>query len=142
MMKLDNFDVRFEKAKVLTIGDAMLDRYWHGDTNRVSAEAPIPVVDIEDVEERLGGAANVALNISALGAQSSLMGVVGDDESGQIIKTKLASAGIVDHLITLSECQTSTKFRIVSRKQQLARADFERIMDIDADVFKHLFTEN
>ncbi|MFT6751392.1 MAG: D-beta-D-heptose 7-phosphate kinase/D-beta-D-heptose 1-phosphate adenosyltransferase [Candidatus Azotimanducaceae bacterium] len=141
-MKLENFNVRFEKAKVLTIGDAMLDRYWHGDTDRVSAEAPIPVVDIEDVEERLGGAANVALNISALGAQSSLMGIVGEDESGQIIKTKLASAGIVDHLITLSECQTSTKFRIISRKQQLARADFERIMDIDAEVFTHLLREN
>lgn len=117
------------------MGDAMLDRYWHGDTDRISSEAPIPVVDIEEVEDRLGGAANVALNISALGAKSSLMGVIGKDESGSIIKAKLGTAGIGDFLVELPESQTSTKFRIVSRKQQLARADFERIIAIDPVVF-------
>jgi len=117
------------------MGDAMLDRYWHGDTDRISAEAPIPVVDIDEVEDRLGGAANVALNISALGAKSSLMSAIGQDDSGSIIKAKLESAGIEDFLVSLAECQTSTKFRIVSRKQQLARADFEQIIAIDPIVF-------
>jgi len=134
-MKREDFDLSFEKARVLTIGDAMLDRYWHGDTDRISAEAPIPVVDIDEVEDRLGGAANVALNISALGAKSSLMGAIGQDDSGSIIKAKLESAGIENFLVSLAECQTSTKFRIISRKQQLARADFEQIVAIDPIVF-------
>ena len=76
---------RFDGASVLTIGDTMLDRYWHGSTNRISAEAPIAVVDINETEERLGGAANVALNIAALGAQASLVGAIGDDDSGRIV---------------------------------------------------------
>jgi len=139
-MKREDFDIKFEKAKVLTIGDAMLDRYWHGGTDRISAEAPIPVVDVEEVEDRLGGAANVALNISALGAKSSLMGTIGQDDSGSIIRAKLESAGIEDFLIALPECQTSTKFRIVSRKQQLARADFEKIIAIDPIVFESCLT--
>ncbi|HIL94767.1 MAG TPA: bifunctional D-glycero-beta-D-manno-heptose-7-phosphate kinase/D-glycero-beta-D-manno-heptose 1-phosphate adenylyltransferase HldE [Pseudomonadales bacterium] len=122
---------RFDKARVLTIGDAMLDRYWHGTTNRLSAEAPIPIVDIEEIEERLGGAANVALNIAALGASASLVGAIGDDESGRALQSKLESAGIDDLLLKPENYQTITKLRIVSRKQQLVRADFEKLVALN-----------
>jgi len=126
---------RFDGASVLTIGDTMLDRYWHGSTNRISAEAPIAVVDINETEERLGGAANVALNIAALGAQASLVGAIGDDDSGRIVSSKLATAGIQDLLKVFPDLPTITKYRIVSRKQQLVRADFEKVQDIDASHF-------
>ena len=126
---------RFDQARVLTIGDVVLDRYWHGSTERISAEAPIPIVDVTEIEERLGCAANVALNISSLGAASALIGAVGDDESGRIIKTKLQSLGIVDHLVNIPDYQTITKLRILSRQQQLVRADFEKISDIKSDFF-------
>ena len=129
---------RFDKTTVLTIGDAMLDRYWHGVTNRISAEAPIAIVDVEEIEERLGGAANVALNVSALGAAASLVGVIGEDESGKILQAKLESAGIKNLLLTRPGYQTITKLRIVSRKQQLVRADFESILDLPARDFADL----
>ena len=135
-MKLPKFD----NARVLTVGDAMLDRYWHGATNRISAEAPIPIVDIEEIEDRLGGAANVALNVSALGASVSLVGAIGDDESGRIIRAKLESAGIEDLLACFDDYQTITKFRIVSRMQQLVRADFERIVEMSLDRFSEVLT--
>lgn len=116
----------------------MLDRYWHGSTNRISAEAPIPVVDINETEERLGGAANVALNVAALGAQASLVGAIGADDSGRIVSSKLATAGIQDLLKIFPDLPTITKYRIVSRKQQLVRADFEQVQDIDASQFSAL----
>lgn len=127
---------KFNSGRVLVFGDVMLDRYWHGSTERISAEAPIPVVDISEVEDRLGGAANVALNIASLGGSVGLVGAVGEDESGKILRTKLISAGIDDGLVTLNDRPTITKFRIVSRKQQLVRADFESIADIDAGQFQ------
>ncbi len=120
---------RFDNARVLTIGDAMLDRYWHGATSRISAEAPIPVVDVDVVEDRLGGAANVALNVSALGASSALVATLGEDEYGEIIHKKLSSAGIADLCVSSSAYQTVAKLRIVSQGQQLVRADFEAIKD-------------
>lgn len=132
---------RFDNARVLTVGDAMLDRYWHGETNRISAEAPIAVVDVVESEERLGGAANVALNVSALGASASLVGAIGDDDSGRIIQAKLESAGIENLLLTRPDYQTSTKFRIVSRKQQLVRADFEQVAEMDPLEFSGLLAE-
>ncbi len=132
---------RFDNARVLTIGDAMLDRYWHGETDRISAEAPIAVVDVRETEERLGGACNVALNVSALGASASLIGAIGDDESGRIIQAKLESAGIGDLLAMRAGYQTITKFRIVSRKQQLVRADFEQVEDLDAKDFSQRLNE-
>ncbi len=129
---------RFDNARVLTIGDAMLDRYWHGATNRISAEAPIPIVDIEEIEDRLGGAANVALNIAALGASAALVGAIGDDDSGHSLKAKLASAGIFDLLLSPKDYKTITKLRIVSRQQQLVRADFENIADLNPQGFLEL----
>jgi D-beta-D-heptose 7-phosphate kinase/D-beta-D-heptose 1-phosphate adenosyltransferase len=127
---------RFDSGRVLVFGDVMLDRYWHGSTERISAEAPIPVVDIQEVEDRLGGAANVALNIASLGGAAGLIGAVGEDESATILRAKLGSAGIEDGLVTMSDRPTITKFRIVSRKQQLVRADFELTDDIDSNIFQ------
>jgi D-beta-D-heptose 7-phosphate kinase / D-beta-D-heptose 1-phosphate adenosyltransferase len=122
---------RFDGAHILVIGDAMLDRYWHGDTRRVSAEAPIPVVDVNEIEDRMGGAANVALNIATLGSRASLIAAVGLDEAGGILKAKLESADISHHLIESADFRTTTKLRMVSQSQQLIRADFEDIVDID-----------
>ncbi|HKI73684.1 MAG TPA: bifunctional D-glycero-beta-D-manno-heptose-7-phosphate kinase/D-glycero-beta-D-manno-heptose 1-phosphate adenylyltransferase HldE [Pseudomonadales bacterium] len=123
----------FHNACVLTIGDAILDRYWHGATDRVSAEAPIPVVDVKETEERLGGAANVALNVAALGARASLVAVIGKDDSGVLLKAKLDTAGIRHRLCEVDDYPTITKLRILSRRQQLLRADFEKIVDIEVD---------
>lgn len=122
---------KFETTSILTAGDAMLDRYWYGASERISAEAPIPVVDVRDSEERLGGAANVALNIAALGASASLVAVVGEDESADLLRSKLDSADIRHHLLVDADYLTTTKLRIVSRQQQLLRADFEKIQPVD-----------
>lgn len=122
---------RFDKASVLTVGDAILDRYWHGTTNRISAEAPIPVVDVTESEDRLGGAANVALNVAALGASAALVAVTGDDDNAGLLRAKLESAGIRYQLHAEADYPTITKLRIISRQQQLLRADFEKIRPID-----------
>lgn len=131
---------RFDNARVLTLGDAMLDRYWHGTTSRISAEAPIPVVDVNVVEDRLGGAANVVLNVSALGASSALVATLGDDEYGEIIRSKLSSAGIVDLCISIPDFKTVAKLRIVSQGQQLVRADFEEIRDTPFESLEQMFS--
>lgn len=117
---------RFDSARILTIGDAMLDRYWHGDTKRVSAEAPIPVIDVGEIEDRPGGAANVALNIATLGAASHLVAAVGVDEMAGILKAKLEASGIQCAFVEMPGWPTITKVRLVSRSQQMLRADFER----------------
>lgn len=122
---------RFDSARVLVVGDVMLDRYWSGDTDRVSAEAPIPVVHVKDVEDRPGGAGNVALNIATLGAQAFLVGAVGDDDNAIALEAKLTSAGIGCALYRQPGFSTTTKLRVVSRKQQLVRADFESDVPID-----------
>jgi len=122
---------RFDNAHILTIGDAMLDRYWHGDTHRVSAEAPIPVIDVSRIEDRPGGAANVALNVATLGAASSLIAATGQDEMSTILESKLRASGIDCHFIQVEGMSTITKVRLVSRSQQMIRADFEALFDID-----------
>ena len=129
---------RFDNSRILVFGDVMLDRYWHGSTDRISAEAPIPVVDIQTIEDRLGGAANVALNVASLGGFAGLVGAIGDDESGAILRTKLATAGIEDGLVAVDGRPTITKYRIVSRKQQLVRADFESTDPLAANVFESM----
>ena len=122
---------RFDQAKVLTLGDVMLDRYWHGDTARISAEAPIPVVNVSDIEDRPGGAANVALNIASLGAVSSLVAATGKDEAADLLRQKLETSGIRCAFLELPEHPTTTKIRIVSRNQQMIRADFEQPGRVD-----------
>lgn len=115
----------FSAARVLVAGDVMLDRYWHGATARISPEAPVPIVKVEGREDRPGGAANVALNLAALGCGARLLGVVGQDEPGQVLEALLQAVGIETVLLPVSSAQTITKLRVVSRGQQLLRLDFE-----------------
>ena len=116
----------FEKAKILVVGDVMLDRYWFGDVNRISPEAPVPVLKVERVEERPGGAANVARNIASLGAHSTLLSVVGADEAGDCLERLLTQHGNVNALLHRdSTISTTIKLRAVARHQQLLRIDFE-----------------
>ena len=124
----------FHQAKVLVFGDVMLDRYWQGPTSRVSPEAPVPVVKIEDIESRAGGAGNVALNIAMLGANVRLGGITGNDENGVLLKNNLASKGVECHFLHRPLHPTITKLGILSRNQQLIRLDFEEKFDsIDLD---------
>lgn len=115
----------FEGARVLVIGDLMLDRYWHGVSSRISPEAPVPVVNVAQTEDRPGGAANVALNLAALGCKVSLVGIVGADEAGLILERTLESAGIQAYFHISPAKPTVTKLRVISRHQQLLRMDFE-----------------
>lgn len=118
---------RFDKAQVLVVGDLMLDRYWHGTASRISPEAPVPVVNVGQSEDRIGGAGNVALNIASLGAGASLVGVVGQDDAADSLKTRLSSAGIHCDFQVSESKPTITKLRVISRHQQLLRLDFEEI---------------
>jgi D-beta-D-heptose 7-phosphate kinase/D-beta-D-heptose 1-phosphate adenosyltransferase len=115
----------FSRAKILVVGDLMLDRYWHGPTSRISPEAPVPVVKIEESEERAGGAGNVALNIAALNGTPSLVGLTGQDEPASTLKNRLTHQGVNCQFVELADCTTITKLRILSRHQQLIRLDFE-----------------
>jgi rfaE bifunctional protein kinase chain/domain len=104
----------------------MLDRYWFGDTERISPEAPVPVVLVSKEDERLGGAANVARNAASVGAQISILGVVGDDESGKIVERLLQEQGVKSYLQRDPNLKTTVKLRVVARQQQLIRLDFEK----------------
>lgn len=122
---MDYNKAAFANAKVLVVGDIMLDRYWFGDVERISPEAPVPVVLVGNTEERLGGASNVAINGASLGAQVCLMGVVGQDEPGRILKSLLESSGVETRLLEDPEVPTILKLRVIARQQQLVRIDFE-----------------
>ncbi len=115
----------FTAAQVLVIGDVILDRYWHGATSRISPEAPVPVVHVDGQEERPGGAGNVAVNIAALGAQVTLLGLTGDDDSASTLHSFLAHRRIHCHLERIPNVATITKLRVISRHQQIIRLDFE-----------------
>jgi D-beta-D-heptose 7-phosphate kinase/D-beta-D-heptose 1-phosphate adenosyltransferase len=115
----------FSSAKLLVVGDLMLDRYWHGNTSRISPEAPVPVVHVGETEERAGGAGNVALNVSILGAKAAVMGFTGDDEAAGSLQIRLEHAGVQCHFERLAKFPTITKLRVISRHQQLIRLDFE-----------------
>lgn len=112
-------------ARVLVVGDVMLDRYWYGAVDRISPEAPVPVVRITREEERNGGAANVAYNAVSLGAQASLLTVVGDDEASHRLEALVAKTGIRTHFGRDAELKTTVKLRVIGRQQQLIRLDFE-----------------
>lgn len=116
---------RIRSLRALVVGDTMLDRYWVGDVNRISPEAPVPVVNVTDVKECAGGAGNVAANIASLGARCELLSFVGDDDAGRRLSEILAAAGVDRHLHIDAQGRTTEKLRIVSRNQQLLRADFE-----------------
>ncbi|WP_024872360.1 bifunctional D-glycero-beta-D-manno-heptose-7-phosphate kinase/D-glycero-beta-D-manno-heptose 1-phosphate adenylyltransferase HldE [Tolumonas lignilytica] len=115
----------FSAARVLVVGDIMLDRYWSGPTRRISPEAPVPVVKVEKNEDRPGGAANVALNVAALGGKTTLLGFVGQDEAADCLAAKLASHRVGADLVKVADLPTITKLRILSGNQQLIRLDFE-----------------
>jgi len=117
--------------RVLVVGDTMLDRYWTGTVDRISPEAPVPVVNVQQVDERAGGAGNVAANIASLGAGSQLLSFVGDDDAGRRVNSILEMAGVDRHLHIDPKSRTTEKLRIVSRNQQLLRADFEDRPDSD-----------
>jgi len=112
-------------ARILIVGDVMLDRYWFGEVNRISPEAPVPVVRVERREERLGGAANVARNAATLGAQTGLLGVIGQDEAGAVVEGLLTDLGISSYLNRDPAISTIIKLRVIGRQQQLVRVDFE-----------------
>jgi len=116
----------FSKGQLLVVGDLMLDRYWQGPTARISPEAPVPVVRIEQIDERPGGAANVALNLCSLGSKVRLAGAVGADEAGTLLEQCLRRTGVETILQHSSSLPTITKLRVISRHQQLIRLDFEQ----------------
>lgn len=117
--------VNFSKVRVLVVGDVMLDRYWHGAVDRISPEAPVPIAKIIEQEERVGGAANVALNLATLDATVTLMGAIARDDMGAELAAKLKAAGIHSEFFYYDNAPTITKLRVVSRHQQLIRLDFE-----------------
>ena len=112
-------------VRLLIVGDVMLDRYWFGEVSRISPEAPVPVVKVERSEERPGGAANVARNAAALGAQVSLLALVGNDEPGQSLRRLMEEGGIDASLHVDPAVTTTVKLRVIGRQQQLLRIDFE-----------------
>lgn len=111
--------------RILVAGDVMLDRYWFGEVNRISPEAPVPIVRVERREERLGGAANVARNAVALGVETGLLGVIGEDEAGRNVEELLRNSGIQSYLNHDEQISTIIKLRVIGRQQQLIRVDFE-----------------
>lgn len=119
----------YKKAGVLVVGDVMLDRYWHGPANRISPEAPVPVVKVTMVEERPGGAANVAMNIASLGASSRLVGLTGIDDAAKALTENLNAVQVRCDFVAIPTHPTITKLRVLSRNQQLIRLDFEEGFD-------------
>ena len=117
--------VDFKKARVLVVGDVMLDRYWFGNVARISPEAPVPVVHVTRSEERPGGAANVARNAAALGAKVTLLSVVGRDEAGACLAALLKGEKVSARLHRDAAVHTTVKLRVIGRQQQLLRVDFE-----------------
>ncbi len=118
----------FSNAKILIVGDVMLDRYWFGDVNRISPEAPVPVLKVDRVEERPGGAANVARNIAAMGAHATLLSVVGNDEAGACLERLLNEHHNLNALLHRDDTiSTIIKLRAIARHQQLLRIDFETL---------------
>ena len=133
----------FSKARVLVVGDTMLDRYWSGQAARISPEAPVPVVQVKAIEDRVGGAANVALNIAKLGGNVTLLGVIGDDAEGKIITRLLESEGVICDFVIEREIHSICKLRVMAQHQQLIRLDFEEIsLQFDSDALLSKLLKN
>ena len=120
---------RLKKARVLVVGDVILDRYWAGESRRISPEAPVPVVNVEKVSNKLGGAGNVAANVASLGCFVSLLGYVGDDQEADLVEELLERSEIKSAVVRRKDRKTTVKLRIISRGQQLVRLDFEDLDD-------------
>ena len=125
MRDVNTLKTRLNKARVLVVGDVMLDRYWFGDVSRISPEAPVPVAKIDHIDQRAGGAANVARNIVALGGQAVLLSVIGDDEAGDQLQQLMQHNQVQTHFLRDKTIATTVKLRVVARNQQLIRLDFE-----------------
>jgi len=133
---------KLKDCHILVIGDVMLDHYLIGKSNRISPEAPVPIVDVTKEEHKLGGAANVALNIRNLGANVSLFGIVGDDRNGAILRKRLNQHEIENHNIVLVKNRpTTVKTRIVSNGKQLARVDLEHTALIENKLAKEIIAQ-
>ena len=131
----------FSKRKVLVVGDLMLDTYWWGVAQRISPEAPVPVLSLEDESERLGGAANVALNLAGLGATVSICAVTGDDDKAGNVSQMLSQHGICSDLIIQDPSRpTTVKRRILANNQQLLRVDVEAVNPISSELQEQVFT--
>lgn len=131
---------QFNELKVAIVGDVMLDTYWWGHTDRISPEAPVPVVSLDKREQRVGGAANVALNTASLGAQTTIISVIGDDDDGKSLTALLNGHHInTQYFVTTDKRITTNKTRIMSRNQQMMRLDSENTHDIDAGLEKSLY---
>ena len=127
----------FDSARIIVIGDVMLDRYWSGQATRISPEAPVPVVKVKTVEDRIGGAGNVALNIARLGGKVILLGVIGDDAEGEILKQLLEAEGVVCDFVVEKSLRSICKLRVMAQHQQLIRLDFEDTpIKFDRDALK------
>ncbi|WP_068544636.1 bifunctional D-glycero-beta-D-manno-heptose-7-phosphate kinase/D-glycero-beta-D-manno-heptose 1-phosphate adenylyltransferase HldE [Thalassotalea crassostreae] len=134
---------KFDKTRVMVVGDVMLDRYWTGPTARISPEAPVPVVRINNDEDRPGGAANVALNIASLGGQVTLTGITGDDEVADSLDTHLSAMDVICRFSRSEDVPTITKLRVMSRNQQLLRLDFEEsFSEIDKSELNSIVENN
>lgn len=132
--------VDLTNAKVLVVGDVMLDQYWHGGSTRISPEAPVPVVKINRTDNRLGGAANVANNLATLGCDVKLLGIVGNDPGADIMQQLLLSQSIPNEFITSEKFSTIVKLRVLCRHQQMIRLDHEEDPEnISSDTFKELY---
>ncbi len=133
-MTASDLEYKLSQLKVLVVGDLMLDKYLLGRVNRISPEAPVPVVEVYQEEARLGGAANVALNLQALGVTPILVGAIGDDSSGKEFLKVLAQNNLDNQQIILSENRrTTTKFRVIGNQQQIVRVDKEDTFDLSND---------
>lgn len=130
---------QFSTGKVLVVGDLMLDKYWRGDTKRISPEAPVPIVKIDNFNHKAGGAANVALNMATLGTQVTIAGIMGVDQNAEILSSLLNNSSIDNQAIQLENIHTITKLRVLSNNQQLIRLDFE---DPLYSIDKTSFTEH
>ena len=134
---------QLNQAHVLVVGDVMLDRYWYGAVDRISPEAPVPVVRITKEENRLGGCANVAYNVVSVGAHASLLSVVGEDEASHLLEALVQKTGIAPHFGRDAQLKTTVKLRVIGRQQQLIRVDFENkpqteVLASQSDTFKAL----
>jgi len=139
--QLKSIFIKLNKLKVFVIGDAMLDNYWFGSIDRISPEAPVPILSVSNKEARPGGAANVALNCKALGADVSLLTVVGDDKSGKELCQLLKESGIqTDFIIQSKERITTTKTRVISKNQHIIRLDEETIDELSVKI-EHRFID-
>ncbi len=150
-MNFDQLFANFDKSKVLIVGDVMLDTYWWGHVDRISPEAPVPIVALNKKELRVGGAANVALNTVSLGATTSIISVIGNDEDGDQLLLMLKDNNIdVSKVISSSKRVTTNKMRVMSRNQQMMRLDAEVTADLDVEledqlidtISKHIDADN